>query len=144
MPTRWTINSANGPNNLDLVGCQIVKVTDANNKKQYAFIAPGVGSGPPQQVSMTTNGTTDSYPTPPFQFPFFNSSLSQGSSTGSYNWYINVCTLTGGASGNQGSGTYSNTGPIACGGSITADPPETWVATANTTVEEEEASAASG
>lgn len=146
-PTKWTINAGgqgSGPNNLDLVGCQIAKVTDANGNLQYAFIAPGVGSGPPSQASITLTGTKTSYPATPFQFPLFNSALSQGQSTGPYNWYITVCTLTGGASGNQGSGTYSNTGPVACGGSLMGDPPDTWVATANTTAEEEEASAASG
>jgi len=146
-PTQWTITPGNqgpGPNNLDLVGCQIKKVTDANGNLQYAFFAPGVGSGPPSQVSITTTGTTTSYPALPCQFPMFNSALSQGAGAQSQPWYITICSLTAGQSQNSATGTDSNSAYQSCPAKLADVDPDVWVATANTTPEEEEeASAAS-
>jgi hypothetical protein len=127
MPTQWTINASGvrgGANKSELVGCHIQQY--ANN---YQFESPN------GTVQSTTIGTT--LPTPPFQFPMFNSALAGSTAL---NWYITVDTLTGGASGNQAGGTWSNTSFE----SPTADPADTWVAQSGVGEEpEEEASGAS-
>ena len=145
-PTQWTINAGHqggGPNNLDLVGCQLKKVTDANGNLQYAFIAPAVGGGQPQQVSITTTGTATSYPALPCQLPMFNSALSQRAGTQSQSWYITICSLTHGRNGDDAKGTYSSTGFQDCPVMFTDVDPDTWVAQAGSSPVGEEASAAS-
>ena len=127
MPNQWTINAngvQGGSNKSELVGCHIQQ-----NATNYQFEAPN------GTVVSTTTGT--SLPTPPFQFPMFNSALAGQTAL---NWYITVETLTGGASGNQAGGEWSNTSFESPEG----DPADTWVAQAGASVEpEEEASGAS-
>jgi hypothetical protein len=117
-----------GANGVDLIGCEIVE--NATNTA-YQF---------EDQDSVVRATAGPPLPTVPFQFPMFNAELG-GSSP--QNWYITVCTLTGGNSNNQAGGTWNNSAFQACEG-VTGDDPDTWVAQAGTSPEEEEeASAAS-
>jgi len=128
MPNQWTINASGvqgGSNKSDLVGCHISQNAGGT---AYQFEAPN------GTVVSTTTGT--SLPTPSFQFPMFNSALAGQTAL---NWYITVETLTGGASGNQAGGKWSNTNFENPEG----DPTDTWVAQAGASAEvEEEASGA--
>ena len=127
MPTQWTINAGGvngGSNKSELIGCHIQQ-----NATNYQFESPN------GTVQSTTTGTT--LPTPPFQFPMFNSPLAGSTAL---DWYITVDTLTGGASGNQAGGKWSNSNFE----DPTADPADTWVAQSGLAGEpEDEASSAS-
>ncbi|HKG46308.1 MAG TPA: hypothetical protein VKB02_06260 [Pyrinomonadaceae bacterium] len=130
MPNQWTINASGvngGSNKSALVGCHIKQ-----NATNYQFQASN------GTVVSTTTGTT--LPTAPFQFPMFNSALSGQTAL---DWYITVDTLTGGASGNQPGGEWSNYAFASPEGV----PSDTWVAQAGAGVEDDQddqAAAASG
>ena len=129
MPNQWTINASGvqgGSNKSELVGCHISQNAGGT---AYQFEAPN------GTVVSTTTGT--SLPTPPFQFPMFNSSLAGQTAL---NWYITVETVTGGPSQNQAGGKWSNTAFE----SPTADPTDTWVAQAGASVDPEEEAAGAG
>lgn len=114
MPNVWTIHSGDvtgGKDKSDLVGCHIN--TNAAGTA-YQFTDRNINT-----VLSTTSGS--SLPTPPFTFPSF--------SKNGYNWAISVSSLTGGASGNQAEGTWSNDDP-----QIAAEEDGTWTAQAGSTV----------
>jgi len=113
MPNVWTIHSGDvtgGPTKSNLHGCHI-RVSDDGTA--YEFTKGGI-----VYSTASNNGTL---PTVPFAF------LNFGFAT--YIWTINVNTLTGGASGNQAGGTWSNNAS-----SITGDEGGDWTAQAGSTV----------
>jgi len=127
MPKIWTISANNvgpGSNSSELVGCHLVR---DNDDVTYHFETPG-----------RTKAQTFVSPTVPFQFPVFQSSLAGRDDV---SWYITVCSI-GGPTGNQASGTFSNTGYVSCAGSGLGEPPDTWVAQAGPGVGEDEEDAA--
>jgi hypothetical protein len=123
MPNLWTIHThklKGGPDKTDLVGCHIIETDTA-----YQFTGPD-----PDDVLSTTTG---SKPTPPFPFPVFSF---EGSPL--VEWNIAVSTLTGGHSGNEAKGDWTNND------SPTGDESGTWTAQAGAGVDDEQdASAAS-
>src|SRR6478736_4150341 len=97
MPNVWTIhNETGGPTKSSLHGCHI-KVNDAGTA--YEFVKGG------NVYSTATNN--GSLPTTPFSFAGFGFD--------NFTWTVNVTTLTGGASGNQALGNWSNNAPNIAG-----------------------------
>jgi hypothetical protein len=123
MPTSWTINAAGGGgNSAELIGCHIVAVGTA-----YQFQNTN-GT----MVSTTPTSATQ-LPTPPFDFPMFNSALA---GTTAANWYIRVDSLTDGASHNKGKGKWSpNPFPTPPGPADTD--PDNWTTQAGVGIEPE-------
>ncbi len=92
MPNVWTIHSGDvtgGSTKSDLHGCHI-KVNDTSTA--YEFTKGGT-----VYATASNNGAL---PAVPFSFSNFGYA--------DHNWTINVDTLTGGNSGNQAGGTWSN------------------------------------
>lgn len=128
MPKRWTINSAAGRDRSYLVGCHIIETDDG----KYQFTGPS-----PDNILATTDQRTV-----PFDFPLL---IWAPPGRLQFTWMIRVWTLTGGASGTQAEGRWSNTDP----GNPSPDQDEsgTWTAQAGATLEEEsegDAAAAAG
>ena len=123
MPTKWTIdNAGGGGNSAELIGCHIAVVGTA-----YQFQTK---SG---TMVSTTPTTASSLPTPPFDFPMFNSALS---GTTAANWYIRVDSLTDGVSHNKGKGKWSpNPYPNPPGPADTD--PDNWTTSAGVGIEPE-------
>lgn len=137
MPTttlsKWTINAgeAHGPkggNQTALVGCHLAIVEDADGT-HYQFQAPG---GTAEQTS-----TGSQLPTLPYTFPAFWAQL--GGPT-SMDWYIKVKTTTGGQSGNEAKGDWSN---FPFPPAFSETDPDTWTAQSGGTGAEGEEDAAS-
>jgi hypothetical protein len=123
MPTTWTINAANGGGNAsELIGCHIHVSGTA-----YQFQKPDT------TVVSTTPTTASSLPTPPFDFPMFNSSLA---GTTAANWYIRVDSLTDGVSHNKGKGKWSPNPFPKPPGQGDSDP-DTWTTSAGVGIEPE-------
>jgi len=121
MPTKWTISHAGtGTNNTELIGCHIAVVGTA-----YQFQTPG------GTMVSTTSTTATQLPTPPFDFPEFNSALA---GTTAVDWYITVDSLTDGESKNKAKGTWSNTGFPAEYGDTD---PDTWTTQAGVGIDPE-------
>jgi hypothetical protein len=95
MPNVWTIHHGDvtgGPTKSDLHGFHIQENDDST---AYLFV-----KGNDTYATATNNGTL---PTTPFSFVGFG--------LDSYTWTVTVTTLTGGASGNQAQGTWTNNAP---------------------------------
>jgi len=93
MPNVWTIHhETGGPTKSDLHGCRITK-----NDGDTAYL---LMKGNDLLSTSTNNGTL---PVPPFSFVGFG--------LDTYTWTLTVTTLTGGPSGNEAQGTWSNNAP---------------------------------
>lgn len=128
MPNVWTIHAGDvtgGSSKTNLVGCHIT-VNDAGTA--YEFTDNNIN-----EVLSTTSGT--SLPTPPFTFPSFG--------LDEYTWTIVVNTLTGGASGNQAEGTWSNNAPTIIAGEDGTYTAQAGSGTEEDIPDEEDASSAS-
>jgi hypothetical protein len=121
MPTQWTIPASGvtgGSLGQELIGCHIEVVSNAEGTA-YEFQQPN-GTG------VTNTPFASTLPAPPFTFPTFTSDLGGNTSA---NWSISVSTLTGGPSGNQAQGGWSNpASPLTK--PTKPEPPDTWVAQA--------------
>jgi len=112
MPNVWTIHSGDvtgGPTKSNLHGCKISVNDDGT---AYEFTKGGT-----VYAAASNNGTL---PTVPFSFLSFGFA--------GYTWTINVTTLTGGNSGNQAGGSWTNDAP-----SIAGDEGGDWTAQAGST-----------
>ena len=95
----WTIHSGDvtgGPTKSDLHGCHI-----KTNDDDTAYL---LTKGNDTLATASNNGAL---PTTPFSFIGFG--------LATYTWTLTVTTLTGGASGNQAQGTWSNNAPNVAG-----------------------------
>ena len=98
-PDVWTIKPGDvdpNTNGVDLVGCRIAIIRDANGF-HYQFQGPG-------GVHVTTPGSQ--LPALPFTFPMFSASLAGPTPL---NWYITVHSLSAGKNGDNAKGVWHNT-----------------------------------
>lgn len=119
MPNKWKIKNSNdvtgGKDKADLVGCFI---NENASGTAYQFNSPN----PNSTVLAATPGP--SLPSTPFTFPL--SQVYDG-----YQWTITVNTFTGGANGDDATGTWTNTDP-----SLDNEESGDWTAQADATVDD--------
>jgi len=131
MANKWKIKNSGdvggGKDSADLVGC-FINENNAQNPTAYQFNSPN-----PNSTVLATTQTT-SLPSVPFSFPQFG----PWPSGTTYLWTITVNSLTGGASGNDATGTWINTDPA-----VDNDESGTFTAQSDAKVDDEAADAAS-